>query len=334
MNRRLLLVPAAALLLAAPLAAAGRPEDPLAYVPESAVSVGMVRVADLRTSPITARLFAETDKITVDGDATRFMEETGLRPKEDVDTIVFAATPSAGDKGGALAVFEGRFDKDRLAAAVSSRGAQRKGAGDAEYFLLADKEGRSHDQGAVAFLNRHLVVAGSEDAVVRALGQRDNGGTRFRAGAGLGRYLSRIDTDATAWAIVDAARMSSSPKPRRDSEVRVRGDVDGQPVNIMLGAFRELQLVTLQATAKSDSLKLVATGLSESEETRENISDALKGIMAAWRMAAQEKSPDTVALLRKFKVSTDRDGVTLSGTLPGAAVRAMLEKSDRSKVTE
>ena len=48
-------------------------------------------MADLRTSPLAARFFAEFDHATVDGDAAKFLAETRLRPIEDVDLVVFAA---------------------------------------------------------------------------------------------------------------------------------------------------------------------------------------------------------------------------------------------------
>jgi hypothetical protein len=54
--------------------------------------------------------------------------------------------------------------------------------------------------------------------------------------------------------------------------------------------------------------------------------DALRGVLAAWRLAAQEKSPDTVSVLRKFAVTRDSSSVSVSGTLPGATVRALAEK--------
>ena len=57
------------LLSPTPLLAASRVEDGLALVPADAASVGVIRFADLRTNPLSARLFSETDRITVDGDA-------------------------------------------------------------------------------------------------------------------------------------------------------------------------------------------------------------------------------------------------------------------------
>jgi len=62
------------------------------------------------------------------------------------------------------------------------------------------------------------------------------------------------------------------------------------------------------------------------DETAGLMEDALRGVLAAWRLAAQEKSPETVSMLRKFAVTRDKSSVSISGTLPGAAVRALAEK--------
>src|SRR5659263_338285 len=70
--------------------------------------------------------------------------------------------------------------------------------------------------------------------------------------------------------------------------------------------MKSVQFLALQATAKGDALKLNATGVVSDDETAGLMEDALRGVLAAWRLAAQEKSPDTVSVLRKFTVSRDR----------------------------
>ena len=94
----------------------------------------------------------------------------------------------------------------------------------------------------------------------------------------------------------------------------------------LVSSMKTVSLLALQATAKGDALKLNATGLVSDDETAGLMEDALRGVLAAWRLAAQEKSPETVSMLRKFAVSRDKSTVSISGTLPGAAVRALAEK--------
>jgi len=331
MKRFAVLSSAAALALASalalPAAARGGSDDALSLVPADAASVGVIHVADLRSSPLAARLFSDTDKLTVDGDAQHFLDEARLNPKEDVDTVVAAGSPkgAGGSDGWGLVLFEGRFDPARLSAALVERGATKKSTAAGDYLLLPDKGANAsrHEQGAIAFASTHLVIAGSESAVVAALAQRSAGGTAFRSGAGLGRHLSRIDSGASAWALVDVSRL-----PQKDAAVR-HAQAHGNGADAaatLVTSMKSVSLLALQATAKGDALKLNATGLVSDDETAGLMEDALRGVLAAWRLAAQEKSPDTVSVLRKFTVSRDKDTVSISGTLPGTTVRALAEK--------
>ena len=322
---------AAALAFAAAVSfpSVGATDEALALVPADATSVGVIHVADLRTSPLAARVFSDTDKLTVDGDAAHFLAEARLNPKEDVDTVVAAGSPkgAGGSAGWGLVLFEGRFDAGALGAAIASRGAERKSTPAGDYFLLPDKgqHAARHEQGAIAFASNHLVIAGNEASVVAALAQRSVGGTAFRSGAGLGRHLGRIDFSASAWALVDVTRL-----PAKDAAVRhAHAQAEGNGMDAaatLVSSMKNVSLLALQATAKGDALKLSATGLASDEETAGLMEDALRGVLAAWRLAAQEKSPDTVAVLRKFTVSRDKSTVSISGTLPGATVRALAEK--------
>jgi hypothetical protein len=329
------------LVLSAPLQAASRVDDALALVPADAASVGMINLADLRTSPLSARLFSETDHMAVNGDAARFLEETRLRPKEDVDLMVVAGTPGRnGQDSSGLVIFEGRFETEKIAAALASRGAIKKTSPHGDSYQLVDRDGTGSGRksGSIALISNHLIVAGDDASVAAALVQRDSGGTLFRSGAGLGRHLSRIEPGATVWALVDVKKCPFGEKRKglhmkgdikvdgEDHHVDVQEGGSGSHADVLRSAFSSVSLVALQATAKGDALKLSAVGLSDNQETRELIDDSLRGILAAWRLAVQDKSPDMVSVLRKFKVSHDREGVSVSGTLSGAAVRALAEK--------
>jgi hypothetical protein len=299
--------------------AAAAPDEALALVPPDAFSVGVIRLDALRASPFAARLFSETDELTVDGDAARFLEETGLRPRQDVDAIVVAghfSNHSRGPEDG-LVIFEGRFDPARLEAAMQARGAVRKSTPQGDYLLVAERRGEG-DRAAVAVVSRGLVVAGTPAAVERALAARQAGGSGFVRGEGLGRQMHRLPADASAWAIVDATRAPFAGGTRRSD--------DGDAADALVGAMKSVSLFLFHATARGDSVELSATGITADPETRGLLEDALKGVVAMWRLAVHEKSPDLVPILRKFEIESDRDGVTIHGTLPGSFLRKVAEE--------
>ena len=321
------------------LPAAAATDDGISLVPADAASVGVIHVADLRTSPLAARIFSDTDKLTVGGDAAHFLDEAKLNPKEDVDTVVAAGSPkgAGGSAGWGLVLFEGRFDPAALSAAIAARGATKKSTPAGDYWLLPDKNATAsanHEPGAIAFASGRLVIAGNESSVVAALARRSAGGTAFRSGAGLGRQLSRIDSGASAWALVDVSRFPVGDRSKfhasgalngKDLDMKVQSGPQDAALSLV-SSMKNVSLLALQATAKGDALKLSATGLVSDDETAGLMEDALRGVLAAWRLAAQEKSPDTVAMLRKFTVSRDKTTVSIAGTLPGPAIRAMVEK--------
>jgi hypothetical protein len=302
---------------AAPARAAGH-EEALSLVPADAVSVGVVRLDALRSSPIAARLFAETDDLAADGDAARFLAETGLRPKQDVDLVVVAGflSPARRDAEG-LVIFEGRFDPARLEAAMIARGGVRKESPSGSYVLIGNRHGEG-TPAAIAVVSRGLVVAGTPAAVTRALADRAAGGSGFLRGEGLGRQVHRVPVDASAWAIVDATRAPFAMGRSRENR-------DGDAADALVGAMKSVTLFVFHATTRGESVELSATGLSADGETRGLLEDALKGVVAMWRLAVHEKSPELVPILRRFEIESDDEGVSITGTLPASFVRKMME---------
>jgi hypothetical protein len=277
----------------------------------------MLRVSDLRTSPLAARFFAEFDRATVDGDAARFLADARLHPVNDVDLVVFAA--QAGPKGRGLVAFEGRFDPQRLAAAAATRGAEARSASGTTYFLLTDKDHpERRGGGAVAFASSRLLVAGSEEAVVAALAARAAGGTGFRGGAGLGAQLDKVDPGASGWLLVDRTKL-----PEAKGSLTVSSG-EGDPARNVLGAMNLVSTFAFQMTVKGDSIRLSGAGYSDDADTRELLEDVLRGVLAAARIGSEDK-PEVVSAIRKFKVGSDRNAVTITGTLDGATIRMLSE---------
>jgi len=302
----------------APARAAGH-EEALALVPADAASVGVVRLDALRSSPLAARLFAETDDLAVDGDAARFLAETGLAPKQDVDLVVVAGLTSPGRRDAeGLVLFEGRFDPARLEAAMIARGGVRKETPNGSYVLIGNRHGEG-SPAALAFVSRGLLVAGNPAAVTRALADHAAGGSGFLRGEGLGRQMHRVPADASAWAIVDATRAPFAAGRSRETR-------DGDAADALVGAMKSVTLFVFHATTRGESVELSVTGLSADEETRGLLEDALKGVVAMWRLAVHEKFPELVPILRKFDIERDDEGVSITGTLPASFVRRMMER--------
>ncbi len=309
MNKKFLTL-AAVMLLAVPVFAR---TDAQGVIPSDAVTVGLVHLDQMRTSPLSSALFQQTDKIASDGDAAQFLLDAGLKPSQDIDLIVVATSPrtNLGKEADVILAADGRFSVDRLTSALIARGAVSKTAPKGGvYFLLPEKSQNdvSH-QGAVAFPDSHLALAGTEAAVTAALAARASGGTNFASASVLGQQMSRIDGKATAWALVDvtrAQRLVGSPHVSANSEA-------GAAVNT---ALKNVSTVAVWATDTGDMVKLGAFGLSSDGETLQLLEDTIRGALSAMRLAVQDKQPDMVTVLRRFSVSRSSDSVTISGSIP------------------
>jgi hypothetical protein len=310
------------LLAAADARAVRRTEDPLALVPADAATVAMMRWNQLRQTPLGAKVFRDLDRLSGDDDAARFLEETGLTPREDIDTFILAMSPGrSGAKESGLVLFEGRFDLTRIAKALVSREATLRSSPAGDYYVLKERGG---EPGAVALVNRGLIVCGHEEAVAAALARRESGGDGgLTSGQGLGRYLSRVDRDASAWALVDVARF---PGTRRDETGQ-----GGEPSQALFSAMKSVSLVALQATVKSDGLEIQATGLATDAENRDLLEDALRGVLAMWRLAVQEKAPELVSVIRRFRIDSDSDSVSIRGTLPSSFLESLAQRRQATR---
>lgn len=296
--------------------------DALSLVPANAVSVGVVKLNDLRTSPLSSILFQHTDDVTSNGKGDQFLSDAGLDPKKDVDVLVVATSlkTNLGSEAEVLVAAEGRFNVERLSSALVARGAVKKTSANGVYYLAPDNDGDK--KGAVAFPSGSLAIGGTEDAVVKALATYAAGGSNFNM-SGLGIDAGRIDSNATAWAIVDVTRakriVGNGPKMSSQSNPAINA------------AIKHVSTIAVWATDTGDALKLNAFGIAADDETLQLLEDTLRGALSAMRLAVQEKSPDMVSVLRRFSVSRSDDTVSISGSIPADSLRKLHAKKTAAK---
>ena len=319
MNRSLFRTAVVLMIVAALALPVFAKDDALSLVPANAVTVGMVKLGEMRSSPLSGILFQHTDKMTTDSEAAKFLAEAGLSPAKDVDVVVVATSPrtNLGSEADVLVIAEGRFNTEKLTAALVAKGAVKKNG----YLVLPDED---EPKGAVAFPSASLAIAGTERAVTAALAARTAGGTSFRTTNGLGLDLARVDRNATAWALVDVTRAARLTKGGTIHTGK------GQSGDALATALKSVSTLAVWATDKGDSLELGAFGVSGDAETLELIEDTARGALSALRLAVKEKSPEMVPVLRKFDVSRKNDYVLIEGSIPASTLRDLLAKKRAS----
>lgn len=322
MNRSLLRTSLALVAVAALSLPVFAKDDALSLVPANAATVGMVKLGEMRTSPLSSILFEHTDKMSTDGEAQKFISETGLNPFKDIDVLVVATIPrtALGSEADVLVVAEGRFNPEKLSAALVGHGAVKKNG----YLLIKDDDDNADHAGAVAFPTGSLVIGGTERAVVAALAARATGGTGFSRASGLGLDLARVDSNATAWALIDVTRAARLTKGGTINTGK------GQSGDALKTAIKSMSSLAVWATDTGDSLQLGAFGVSGDQETLELLEDTVRGALSALRLAVKDKAPEMVAMLRKFDVSRKDDYVRVEGSIPAATLREMVAKKRAS----
>ncbi len=321
-SMRFSLLPAALMLVSASAFAATG--DAMSFIPSDAATIGVVRLADIRNSPLLGRIIAETDKVSGDADAMKFMRDAGLKPTKDVDVMIVSSSGSEPD-AKVLVAFDGRFDAARLASAAEGRGAVKRSFAGASYYVPSGKDG---EKGAVAFLSNRLILAGDIASVKTALTLAANKGSNTLRPE-IAREMARIDRNASAFAIIDLRRTGASFNQEKSSKSD-RND----PRVMAAAAMKGVSLVSLWTRDTGTDLTMSGRAIANDNDIAQSLEDILRGMLAGWRMAIQEKAPELVSVLRKFEIDRAGNEVTFSGTLPGEMLKKHINASNHQHHTK
>jgi hypothetical protein len=90
--------------------------------------------------------------------------------------------------------------------------------------------------------------------------------------------------------------------------------------------MKRVSTVTLWTTDQGDELSFGVMAVSGDAETRQLLEDAARGMLATWRLAASEKDPQLVDVIRTFAVKQNGDAISLTGTITGETLRKFTER--------
>jgi len=299
-----------ALLLSASVIMPGAPSpaDLARLTPPNAQVVMGANLAALRTHPTVQRWLAAHGAPWVGrgGDGEEVLREAGLDPLRDVDATVIAVTQRPGGGDAWLALFGGSFDPAALAAALVKRGAT---AVPGVPFLLLRAAQDDADAPFIAALDQLLAV-GDEKSVVAAA----SGATLGAGVVRVERAAGRLDPNATFWLAVEA------PAPLR-GQTPVGGNAP-EAMQGLLRASRAVQRLLFHARLGT-ALELSAWALADSVDNAELLHDALRGLVAALRLSAQERYPQLLDVLRRVRITQSTLEVTAEAAIPVALLESL-----------
>jgi hypothetical protein len=234
-------------------------------------------------------------------------EKTGLAAERDVDALVLAGAAGAQPSGVAVAV--GRFDSEKLRAALRARPglATRRHQGVAVFSYDAGGTRRS-----LAVLDDHALVIGEDALVRRTLDNRERADAGVGSNAALVARLERVRPGATFWLVGDGrvlgelARLMPGPGPA--------------------GAGGSLSLPALQQVVVSGDvepqLALDVTGDAADEAGARNLADMLRGFIALFSMQAAQR-PELARLAGAFNVTQAAHQVSVAVRIPPELLDAL-----------
>jgi len=301
---------------AAAAAAPASVSNLVGMLPEGSAVVVAVDVAALRAQPLVQSWLLEHSApwSGVDDETASFLAEAGLDPVRDVDLMVVAMRDGA--KDDPLALFAGRYDASSLAAALVKRGAETVEISGRPAYRLEER-GQANPDAPFMIVANDLLMVGSREAVAAALA----GGSTGSAIVVDSVRLGHLDLAAPFWMVVDVPEQVNAAA--QEAEIR-SDDPDMQAMNGLLHATASVRRVAMYARV-SDLLEISSTATATNEENADLLRDAVKGVIAAARLQAQERYPEVVDVLRKVKVATDGATLTVAGSVPVALLQEMAD---------
>jgi hypothetical protein len=233
-------------------------------------------------------------------------EKTGIDPEKDLDRVVMATGAGNHDQSG-IVLFQGRFDRSRIAQLIEKQKPQvtwKKHEGVSVYMYREGTRGA----GALAFLDDDTLAAGSTAALEGLISRRAAGQTPLRSNAKLMELLGGIQPSATFWMVGDQSVLGSLPGLAGPGGAAGAGPM---PFGLTLPSLQSLVV-----TAELDPmLALQVTGEATDGPAAKNLADMVSGLVAMASLQAAQR-PELKDLATAVKVTTEANRVHVSARFP------------------
>jgi hypothetical protein len=243
------------------------PNDPLvvrnemlARMPANCTAVVFLDLAALRSSPFLAQLFAWAPHPAPDADYTQFVQATGFDYERDLERVAIGFSRAA-DRASILAIADGRFDRQKIAAYLQRSGKPAVQNGATVFSIApAGTAGASF----LTFLREDRIAWTNDPSAEALFWQRDPFAAewreRFGRLAGTPMFaVIRQDSGAAAALAQQAPGGFRSPQ--------------------LAALLAQLQWISIGAKPDGNLLRVVADGECDSETTMRQLSEFLNGIL-------------------------------------------------------
>ncbi|HKW62338.1 MAG TPA: hypothetical protein VJN89_07315 [Candidatus Acidoferrum sp.] len=301
--------------------------DLLQMMPADASAVVFADLAELRSTPFVAQLFAWAPQPEPDEDYAKFLNETGFHYERDLDRLAIAFQ-KAGQDSAFFAVADGRFDRQKISALANKSGRAEKRGG---HEIFAIPESGDAKKIYLTFLSNNRIALTDRADLDQSIG-----GVKKRSDDGTEEWRSRFERlgGSPVFAVIrqDAA-------PGEALTERAPGGFSSPQLST---ALDQLQWLTFAGKPENDRLHVVAEGESASEGTASQLADLLNGVVALAEAglndpkSRQQLDPSLreayLALLKSADVSKIDRGDTKSVRVAFEITPAFLESARRASM--
>ena len=237
-------------------------EEMLALMPTDASAVFFADFDDLRQAPFIAQLYAWAPKPQADADYAQFVKETGFDFERDLERIAIAVE-KRGQDYTLFAIFDGKFDRQKISAYASKDGSIVR-AGGREIFSVP-VSGAAKKISFAFLKNRQIALASDSNLAVFLDAKKRpeevaEWRVRFERLAG-SPVFAVIRQDAA----LGAALSAQAPGGLRSPQLSALLD--------------QLQWITLAGKPENDRLRVVAEGECTAEATARQLVDVMNGVV-------------------------------------------------------
>ena len=281
----------------------GGPEE-LQFVPANAALVAYADVHDIMLSDLRQKLHASMAG-KLDGQHD-FQNQTGINIETDIDHVVAAIVPVAGDAaehgpGAGILLARGRFDQVKIESLMREHGAQAEDYKGSRLIVADTKE--AHGNVSVAFLEPGLVAVGTTP-LVRGAVDLKTGGSSIATNDEMMGLIRDLDS-GNAWAAGHFDALTS--------QAHLPDGVTQQMPSIKL----------FSATANIDSgVRGSIRAQTRDEEGANSLRDVVRGFLALAKMQSSAR-PEFATLLQSLQLGGTGKSVSLSFDLPGSTIDAL-----------
>lgn len=319
--KRVLLAAAFAVALSAPSARAAEPDK---LLPSDSDTVAYINVKQLVGSDVVKKYALEQIKQALAGqDAKKLLDEMGLDPLKDIETIWAGTSGKGPDDMKVLIVAHGKFDPDKLLKAAEA--AAKK---DGDKFSIVKDGGTTlfkfqPDQGNPMYgtvVNDTTVIAGSDKKIVAtALEQKE-----VKLSADLAALIKKQDAKATMF-------VAASVKGKFDN-VKLPGQL---PID--LAGFEKAlpNTHTMSVVIKvTEDIKLEVTMGMKDDDAATDMGDAMAKILDGVKglvpllAAADPKAKPLGDVIKTVKSDVKKKDVVVTGTVTGDNIGKMINPGD------